>query len=46
MLKSVETRWVSLIEPVRRLLAEYRTLIYKLYQEEELKDITLVSFNF
>jgi hypothetical protein len=46
MLKSVETRWVSLIEPIRRLLAEYRTLMYKLYQEEELKDITLVSFNF
>ena len=45
MLKSVETRWVSLIEPMRRLLAEYRTLMYKLYREEELKDITLVSFH-
>jgi hypothetical protein len=45
MLKSVETRWVSLIEPVRRLLAEYRTLMYKLYREEEDKDITLVSLS-
>ena len=45
MLKSVETRWVSLIEPLRRLLAEYRTLMYKLYREEEDKDITLVSFS-
>jgi hypothetical protein len=30
MLKNVQTRWVSLIEPLRRLLSEYRTLIYKM----------------
>ena len=30
MLKRVETRWVSFIEPLRRLLSEYRTLIYSM----------------
>lgn len=30
MLKNVKTRWVSLIEPLRRLLSEYRNLIYKM----------------
>lgn len=30
MLKNIKTRWVSLIEPLRRLLSEYRTLIYKM----------------
>lgn len=30
MLRNVQTRWVSLIEPLRRLLSEYRTLIYKM----------------
>jgi hypothetical protein len=30
MLRNVKTRWVSLIEPLRRLLSEYRSLIYKM----------------
>ena len=30
MLKNVKTRWVSLIESLRRLLSEYCTLIYKM----------------
>jgi len=30
MLRNVQTRWVSLIEPLRRLLSEYKTLIYKM----------------
>jgi len=30
LLRNVQTRWVSLIEPLRRLLSEYRTLIYKM----------------
>jgi hypothetical protein len=30
LLKNVPTRWVSLIEPLRRLLAEYRSLIAKM----------------
>ena len=30
MLRNVQTRWVTLIEPLRRLLSEYRTLIYKM----------------
>jgi len=33
MLQKVETRWVSLIEPLRRLLSEYRTLIYKMTED-------------
>jgi len=30
MLRNMQTCWVSLIEPLRRLLFEYRTLIYKM----------------
>jgi len=30
MLRNVQIRWVNLIEPLRRLLSEYRTLIYKM----------------
>jgi len=30
LLRNVQTRWVSLIEPLRRLLSEHKTLIYKM----------------
>lgn len=30
MLRNVQTRWVSLLEPLCRLLSEYRTLLYKM----------------
>jgi hypothetical protein len=30
-LKNVATRWVSLLEPLRRLLGKYRTLIAKMH---------------
>jgi len=30
MLWNVQTRWVSLIKPLRRLFLEYQTLIYKM----------------
>jgi len=38
MLKRVETRWVSFIEPLRRLLAEYRTLIYSMTADLDQND--------
>jgi len=38
MLKRVETRWVSFIEPLRRLLAEYRTLIYTMTADLDQND--------
>jgi hypothetical protein len=32
-LKNVATRWVSLLEPLRRLLGEYRTLMAKMHAD-------------
>ena len=52
MLKRVETRWVSFIEPLRRLLSEYRTLIYTMTADlgqndkAEVKLTTLIIFCF
>lgn len=44
MLRTVETRWVSLIEPLRRLLSEYRTLIYKMTADLSENDKAEVSY--
>ena len=33
LLRNVETRWVSLIDPMRRILSEYRTLVLKMYED-------------
>lgn len=44
LLKSIKTCWVSLTKPFVRLLVEYETLMYKLYCDEDVKDVTLVSF--
>ena len=46
MLRVVETRWVSLIEPLRRLLSEYRTLIYKMVQDLKENEKAQVRFLF
>jgi hypothetical protein len=32
-LKNVATRWVSLLDPLRRILSEYRTFIAKMHQD-------------
>ena len=45
MLRNVETRWVSLIEPLRRLLSEYRSLIYKMTADLEENDKAEVKFS-
>jgi len=44
MLKRVETRWVSLIEPLRCLLSENHTLIYTMTADLEENDKAEVSF--
>jgi hypothetical protein len=44
MLRNVETRWVSLIEPLRWLLSEYRYLIYKMIADLEENDKAEVNF--
>ena len=33
LLRNVETRWVSLIDPMRWILSEYRTLVLKMYED-------------
>jgi hypothetical protein len=38
MLRNVKTRWISVLEPLRKILGEYKTLIYKMAQDVAVKD--------
>jgi hypothetical protein len=42
MLQNVETCWVSLIDPMRQLLAEYRTVLGKVHVD---RSEAMVSFS-
>jgi hypothetical protein len=41
MLKNVKTRWISLLEPLKRVLGEYKTLIVKMCEDAALKEPVL-----
>ena len=43
MLKNVETRRISLLNPLRRVLGEYKTLIIKMYEDAALKEFDLTA---
>jgi hypothetical protein len=38
MLKNVKMRWISLLEPLKRVLGEYKTLIVKMCEDAALKE--------
>ena len=38
LLKHVKTRWVSLIEPLKRIIQEYRVLIAKMKADNDSKE--------
>ena len=38
MLKNVKTHWNSLLEPLRKVMNEYRTLIVKMYEDAVVKE--------
>jgi hypothetical protein len=37
ILRNVKTRWISLLEPLKRVLGEYKTLIVKMYEDAVVK---------
>jgi hypothetical protein len=37
-LNNVKTRWISLLEPLKRVLGEYKTLIAKMCEDAAIKD--------
>jgi hypothetical protein len=39
--KNVKTRWISLLEPLRRVLSEYKTLVVKICEDSAVKEPTL-----
>jgi hypothetical protein len=41
MLKNVKTHWISLLEPLRRVLAKYKTLVVKMCEDSTMKEPTL-----
>jgi hypothetical protein len=38
ILNNVKTRWISLLEPLKRVLGEYKTLIAKICEDATVKD--------
>jgi hypothetical protein len=42
LLKNVKTRWISLLEPLRRVLAEYKTLVVKMCEDSAVKEPALI----
>jgi hypothetical protein len=42
MLKNVKTRWISLLEPLKRVLAEYKTLVVKMCEDSAVKERALI----
>jgi uncharacterized circularly permuted ATP-grasp superfamily protein len=41
MLKNVKTWWISLLEPLRRILGEYKTLVVKMCKDSAMKELAL-----
>jgi hypothetical protein len=41
MCKNVKTRWISLLEPLRRVLSEYKTLVVKMCEDLVVKEPAL-----
>ena len=39
ILNNVKTRWISLLEPLKRVLGEYKTLIAKMCEDVAVKDL-------
>jgi hypothetical protein len=39
ILNNVKTRWISLLEPLKRVLGEYKTLIAKMCEDAAVKDL-------
>jgi hypothetical protein len=45
LLKNVTTRWLSLLEPMRRLMSEFRTVLGKMYLDyRNVKELVMFSF--
>jgi hypothetical protein len=42
MLKNVKTRWINLLEPLRRVLAEYKTLVVKMCEDSAVKELAFI----
>ena len=43
MLRNEMTRWISLLDPLRRVLGEYKTLIAKMCEDSNLKEHEMTS---
>jgi hypothetical protein len=43
MLRNVKIHWISLLEPLRRVMGEYKTLIVKMCEDVAVKEPTLTS---
>jgi hypothetical protein len=41
MLRNMKTRWISVLEPLRRILGEYKTMICKMAEDAAIKDLHL-----
>lgn len=38
MLRNVKTQWLSLLEPLKRVMGEYKTLIVKMCEDVAIKE--------
>ena len=38
MLRNVKTCWILVLEPLRKIIGEYKTLIYKMAEDDAKKD--------
>ena len=43
MLRNVKTQWISLLEPLKRILEEYKILIVKMYKDVAVKEPALTQ---
>jgi len=43
MLRNVKTRWISLLEPLRKVMGEYKTMIAKMCEDAIVKELEMTS---
>jgi len=43
MLHNLKTRWISLLEPLRRIVDEYKTLVVKMREDVVVKEPNLTA---
>lgn len=43
MLRNVKTRWISLLEPLKMVMEEYKTLVVKICEDATVKETELTA---